>query len=98
MTKLSPQPNQIPEQDSPAVLAYRVGQLEITTKTGFETVTTELKALGSSFATIEDHNDLKKRVTKLESRDGIKQTLLWVGLVASAIINIVTTAKIFSVL
>lgn len=49
-----------------------------------------------SAASKEDHIKLEARVTALEKKDTIKQTLLWVGLVASAIINIVMVYKTFS--
>ena len=45
--------------------------------------------LPNGFATIQSQSALEARVAKLESKDNIKNTLLWVGLVASAIINIV---------
>lgn len=45
--------------------------------------------LPNGFAQIKDLSALESRVVKLENRENIKNTLLWVGLVASAIINIV---------
>lgn len=43
-----------------------------------------------------DVSVLDVRVAKLEDRQNIKNTLLWVGLVASAIINIVTIYRLFT--
>lgn len=59
----------------------------------------ELKALmesmPSGFVSKDDFIAHDKRITRLESRDGLKTTLLWVGLVASAIINIVMVYNLF---
>lgn len=46
----------------------------------------------------DDIAEVGARVTKLEDAKNLKNTLLWVGLVASAIINIVGAAKIFGAL
>lgn len=40
--------------------------------------------------------EVESDVAVLKTRDGLKQTLLWVGLVASAIINIVVIYQLFS--
>ncbi len=50
----------------------------------------------NGFTTLEAHSELKDRVSALENRQGIKQTLLWVGLVASSIINIVALYNLFT--
>jgi len=59
----------------------------------------ELKALMESiqkgFVSKDDFISHDKRIAKLESFNGLKTTLLWVGLVASAIINIVMVYNLF---
>ena len=50
----------------------------------------------NNFATKDELGRLEVRVGLLENRNGIKNTLLWVGLVASAIINIVVIYQLFS--
>lgn len=84
-----------PEKDTPAVLAYRVGQLEKAVTDGLATLGQKIDDLRQQFTPLSDHIELKDRVSKIESKNGLKQTLLWVGLVASAIINIVMVAKLF---
>lgn len=54
-----------------------------------------IKAMPSGLATKDELLKLDKRVVSLESRDNLKQTLLWVGLVASAIINIIVVYQLF---
>lgn len=54
-----------------------------------------IKEMPNTFATKSEVTDLRLRVIKLEAKNGIKTTLLWVGLVASAIINIVGAANVF---
>lgn len=56
----------------------------------------KLNELTNSFAEKEEMAKLEVRVEKLESKNGLKQTLLWVGLVASAIINIVVIYQLFT--
>lgn len=85
------------ERDSPAVLAYRVGELEKAVTHGLETLSNKLDSLNNQFTPIKDYADVEIRVTKLENKNDLKQTLLWVGLVASVIINIVMVAKLFGV-
>jgi hypothetical protein len=85
------------ERDTPAVLAYRVGELETSVKEGMKGLSDKLDILTQSFATKEDHLELVARVTKLENKENLKSTFLWVGLVASAIINIVGAAKMFGI-
>lgn len=93
-TKASP----IAERDTPAVLAYRVGQLETAVTNGLHDFGEKLEALVNQFTPLKDHLTLEKRVTKLESNSGIQETIKWVVLVASVIINIVTVAKIVGAL
>lgn len=52
--------------------------------------------MNSLFATKSSLSDVETRVTKLEARNNIKSTLLWVGLVASAIINIIALYNLFT--
>lgn len=55
-----------------------------------------MKEMPNGFAQIKDVAGLESRVATLESKNDFKQTLLWVGLVASAIINIVVIYKLFT--
>lgn len=48
------------------------------------------------YAPQRDLEELDKRVAKLEGRNNIKDTFLWVGLVASAIINILVIYQLFT--
>jgi hypothetical protein len=55
-----------------------------------------LKSQQAIYATKETVADIETRVTILEERNTLKNTLLWVGLVASAIINIVVIYQLFT--
>ena len=55
-----------------------------------------MQSLPNGFATKDDLNKVDMRVIALEKRNGVKGTLLWVGLVASAIINIVIIYRLFT--
>jgi hypothetical protein len=50
----------------------------------------------NGFATKDDHIKLERRVVKLEEMKNLKNTLLWVGLAASAIINIIALYNLFT--
>lgn len=65
------------DPDSPAVLAYRVGQLEKTQAEGFRSVNEKLDSLARNFTTKAEllsaqkvadleHKELKERISKLE--------------------------------
>lgn len=51
---------------------------------------TELEVLS------DDLDATKRRVSKIETKNIVKDTLLWVGLVASAVINIVFVYNLFT--
>lgn len=55
-----------------------------------------VESMATSFATKDEVEAVKKRVSKLERRNDAKNTLLWVGLVTSAIINIVVIYQLFA--
>lgn len=55
-----------------------------------------VKEMPNGFVTKDQHAELDKRVVKLEDRQNLKNILLWVGLVASAIINIIALYNIFT--
>lgn len=55
-----------------------------------------LETLPSAYVTKESHAELEVRVAALETKNTLKNTLLWVGLVASAIINIVVIYQLFT--
>lgn len=60
-----------------------------------EAINKKLDSMSETYATKEDHDELKVRVVALESKNTLKNTILWVGLVASAIINIVVIYQLF---
>ena len=55
-----------------------------------------VKDSAQNYATKDMTDDHETRITKLETKNIIKDTLLWVGLVASAIINIILYITFFS--
>ncbi len=55
-----------------------------------------METLPSGFASKDDLVNIDKRVLKLETKDGVKSTLLWVVLVASVIFNIIGVYKLFT--
>jgi hypothetical protein len=55
-----------------------------------------IRVMPNGFATKEELSVLDRRVVKLEDRQNLKGTLLWVGLVASAIINIIALYNVFT--
>ncbi len=55
-----------------------------------------METMPNGFATKDELMQLDKRVVTLESKNNLKNTLLWVGLVASAIINIVVVYQLFT--
>lgn len=63
---------------------------------GLSTVNKKLDDAASNFVAKDEAVAMEKRIAKLESRNDLKNTLLWVGLVASAIINIVVIYQLFS--
>lgn len=56
----------------------------------------ELKDILKGHPTQKAFDELDERVTALETKNTLKNTLLWVGLVASAIINIVVIYQLFT--
>ena len=52
-------------EDSPAVLAYRVGELEKASREGFKTLTEKLESLSHNFATHKDI-EVAKEQAKME--------------------------------
>ena len=52
--------------------------------------------LPNGFASSKDLSSIDVRLAKLENRQGLKNTFLWVGLVASAIINIIAMYELFN--
>lgn len=63
---------------------------------GLAGVNKKLDTAASNFVDKSEASALEKRVTTLEKRNDLKNTLLWVGLVASAIINIVVIYQLFT--
>lgn len=48
----------------------------------------KLDELGSSYASKAEMDDLETRVVRLENRRIVKDTVVWVGLVASVVLNL----------
>jgi hypothetical protein len=53
--------------DSPAVIAYRLGQVEVAVKEGFDKHDAKLTELTSNFASVSTVNALSIRIGSLES-------------------------------
>lgn len=74
--------------DSPAVIAYRLGQVEMAVKDGFDSHNKKLDEIVGTFATNERHNALDVRVQSLES-DRVWLVRLVVGAVVFALLALV---------
>lgn len=61
-----------------------------------EAINKKLEVMTDVYASKEDLEEVKVRVLALETKNNFKSTLLWVGLVASAIINIVVIYQLFT--
>lgn len=48
----------------------------------------KLDELGSSYASTQEVKELTDRVAKLENRRLVKDTVIWLGLVASVLLNL----------
>lgn len=55
-----------------------------------------VKALPTSFVSIKEHQELVGRVTLLERRNGLKNTLQWVGLAVTTIISVLALYNLFN--
>ena len=86
---------QIPGEDSPAVLAYRVGQLEKSTAAGFKTLGEKLDKMSCTFVTFKDlenaltnadiaHKELQEEIDSVKKQKWIQNTL-------SAVFGVVIT-------
>lgn len=51
-------------------------------------IESKLNDLGSNYAGQKDVLDIENRVVKLETRRVVRDTLIWVGLVASVLLNL----------
>jgi len=85
----------MPSEDPPKTVR-EVGIVLSFMAKDIKSLTDTVSKFPDGFATKDALAGVDSRVTKLESRNGIKNTLLWVGLVASAIINIVVIYQLFS--
>ena len=74
--------------DSPAVIAYRLGQVENAVKEGFTAHNEKLDAIITNFATKGDFLNLDKRVVSLES-DRKWLVRLIVGAVATSLLALI---------
>ena len=63
-------------------------------------ITSKVDALAIANTRLEtmavEITNLKQEITKLQSVNNLKNTLLWVGLVASAIINVLVIYQLFT--
>lgn len=66
-TNINRQINEASTEDSPPVMAYRLGKLEEAVSSGFLANNAKLDALVTNFATKADSLVLDKRITDLES-------------------------------
>lgn len=55
-----------------------------------------VKDSSNNYATKATTDDHEKRLKKLEVKNIVKDTLLWIGLVASALINVIFVYNLFS--
>lgn len=89
-------------EDNPAVLAYRVGQLEKAAKEGFRAVTEELRTMGKNFATHKDievakeqarleHEAIYREIEELKGDVMSLRKKTWVQNTLSAILGAVLT-------
>jgi hypothetical protein len=74
--------------DSPAVIAYRLGQVEAAVKEGFQSHNEKLDAIVNNFATKADYLNLDKRLTDIES-DRKWLVRLIVGAVATSLLALI---------
>lgn len=74
--------------DSPAVIAYRLGQVETAVKEGFQEHNTKLDALAENFATKSDLSSLGHRVRSLEA-DRIWLVRLVLGAVVFSLLALI---------
>lgn len=54
----------VPDDNSPTVIAYRVGQLEKTVREGFENQTAQLKSIVTGFVTEKEFTESKLEATE----------------------------------
>ena len=95
---------QIPGEDSPAVLAYRVGQLEKSTSAGFKALSAQLDKMSCTFVTFKDldiaitnsnlvHDSIKKDIKSIQKQKWIQNTLsAMFGAVLSLLISYAFTS------
>ena len=74
--------------DSPAVIAYRLGQVESAVKDGFAEHNTKLDSIVNNFATKEDYKGISIRLHSLES-DRTWIIRLVVGAVIFAVMSLI---------
>lgn len=96
--------NKDTEENAPAVLAYRVGQLEKTVATGFREIKSELADLKMHYATKADMQELEARNTMEHKRidnevSEIKAWMDWatrivIGAVLVAVLSLVVGSQV----
>ena len=74
--------------DSPAVIAYRLGQVENAVKEGFSSHNEKLDTIVNNFATKSDFQAIDKRLTDLES-DRKWLVRLIIGSVATSLLALI---------
>ena len=58
-TRTTTETETLPDENSPGVVAYRVGKLEVAVTKGFEKLENKIGAMTANFATKQEMTDLK---------------------------------------
>ena len=96
---------QIPGEDSPAVLAYRVGQLEKSTAAGFKALGEKLDKMSCTFVTFKDldnaiadagiaHDMLQKDIKNIQKQKWVQNTL---SILFGAVLTLLVTYAFTSI-
>lgn len=59
-------------------------------------LTTTVQDIPKSFVSVKDHQELVDRVASLERKNGLKNTLQWVGLSVTTIISVIALYNLFT--
>jgi len=90
----------MPEELAPPTTVKEIGIHIGYMRGDIQSLKYSVEEAAKNYATKEDVAELKtnhdSRITKLETKQTLKTTILWVGLVASAIINIVVIYQLFT--
>lgn len=89
-------------EDSPSVLAYRVGQLEKASREGFKNVTEQLNSMSKNFVTYKDietakeqsrleHEAIYEQIKVLKAEVKVMKRRTWVQNTLSAVLGVILT-------